>query len=144
MKKKGFKRVIFIVCIVFAVVLAVVGVICINSINHTGIEQQQAEESAVLSNVRDVSRTDPLTDDQFEKGWDKIMPVDITTNEVYSQRIGVISSRLLIAIIKPTDSVVKIEPEKIVITNTVSNSSTDNNDSDYVESGGDTDETISR
>ena len=51
---------------------------------------------------------------------------------------------VLIAIIKPTDSVVKIEPEKIVITNTVSNSSNDNNDSDYVESGGDTDETISR
>lgn len=94
MKKKGFKRVVFIVCIVFAVVLAVVGVICVNSINHTGIEKQQAEESAVLSNVRNTSKTDPLTDDQFEKGWDKIMPADITTDEVYSQRIGVISRRL--------------------------------------------------
>lgn len=94
MRKTSIKKGILIACGVFAVVLTIVGIICISNIKHTGKEQQQKEDSETMSAIRDTSREVPLTDDQFMEGIDRLYPEDPNSSAVYTEQLKPVTDKL--------------------------------------------------
>lgn len=94
MGKKEAKKVFTIILIAFVVVLVVAGIVCVNIVSHSGQEQQLISNESFMSQIRDVSNSKPLTDDQFMSGLDRLFPVDTTEQSEYISKMRTISHEL--------------------------------------------------
>lgn len=94
MNKKEAKKVAFIILIVFVVVLAITGIICVNLTKRNEQELQLDSDAAFMNQIRDNVNSKPLTDDQFMSGLDRLFPTDNTDQAAYLKKMRTLSHKL--------------------------------------------------